>query len=69
MTRTDLILFAVRDELNERRAEIDASEGLTSVMILVKLGASGKPREIMVRPETHRRLGSSGNESATLLDN
>jgi hypothetical protein len=55
MTRTDALLAA---ELEARRAQIDADDGLCTIGLIVKLDEkTGAPRQIIWRPESQRRIG------------
>ena len=58
MTRTDALKAAIDAELEARRGQIDADDGLCTVGLIVKLDEkTGAPRQIIWRPESQRRVG------------
>lgn len=57
MTRTEALIAAVQSELEARRAEVDADDGLVSVWLIVKMDQrTGMPGMVSWKPESQRKL-------------
>jgi hypothetical protein len=65
VSRTNRVLEAIREECERRRAAIDDDDGLRSVSIIVKLDASGEPREVMFRIDAGRELARATTRKAS----
>lgn len=56
MTLTDALIEAIVDELERRRLWIDSTNGLRSMMLVVKLTNTGAVRSVIASQETETVL-------------
>lgn len=57
MTRTEALIVAILAELEARRAEVDADDGLSTVGVIVRMDQrTGLPGLVIWRPESQRQL-------------